>query len=61
MCNILIGGVGGYWVHVVAGFWRAGVLGEGRGIFQSVRERVQRDTARQGGVFLLGGVRQLGN
>ena len=61
MGNILIGGGGGYWVHVVAGFWRAGVLGQGRGIFQSVRERVQHDMARQGGVVCLEGVGQLGN
>ena len=41
----MIGGGGGVVLHV-AGFWRAGGVGGGRGIFQAVWVAVLRGTAR---------------
>ena len=39
----------------VAGFWRAGSVGGGRGIFQAVWVAVLRGTARHKGGFVGGG------
>ena len=47
-------GRGGGVLHV-AGFWRAGGVGGGRGIFQAVWVAVLRGTARHKGGFVGGG------